>query len=123
MPGLDLIDINSSIKNVTDKSKKIHPDTAGGDRALLWFRKTFCYNWVKLHKKWPELAIVGPIPGNMHLSMSEGTWLEHPAAPWSLMDFKNIHIKRNLDFNWQLDPTEMLSDKAIACGLTSWLRE
>ncbi|AJG39154.1 RNA-dependent RNA polymerase [Wenzhou Crab Virus 1] len=118
-----VIYIQESVDNVTSKSGVFNPDRNGGNMSLWYFRRTFCYNYLRRHKEWPPLTITGPIRGDLSRSIASGAWAEPRNNKWSLLEFKNIELQKILDLNLKVDETDLLSDKAIAVGLDSWPRE
>lgn len=115
-----VIDVDSSVENVVSKSTRFNPCRRAGNKALWVFRKLFCREFVKKNKSWPPVIITGEIPGVISDAIRDGTWPELARQPWPSAMFEHVVIQECLSFDWQIDITSALSDKAIAGPLLTW---
>lgn len=50
-------------------------------------------------------------------------WDETPSNPWRPEDFEHVKLVKNLDFDYHVNLTDLLSDKSIIPELHQWIHE
>lgn len=93
-------------------------------QKLLWaFRLEFCRQYYKSHKRWPIVEISRDAPYKIKRNYINNLWDETAAKPWIPEDFEFVVLSKNLDFDYHVDITDLLSDKSIIPSLDQWIYE
>lgn len=108
----------------------IHKGAAGKEpcpqiaKLLTWaFRLEFCRQFYKQRRRWPIIHIKAGTPDKIKKNYQNNLWDEKPSSPWTPEDFQNVLLDRNLDFDYHIDTSDLLSDKSIIPGKSQWIHE
>jgi len=92
-------------------------------KQLVWaFRLEFCRQYYKQKRRWPSMTMTN-VPQKIKINYINNTWDEKPQAPWSPEDFSGMIFEKNLDFDYHIDTSDLLSDKAIIPEKAQWVHE
>lgn len=83
-------------------------------------RLEFCRQYYKQHKRWPILHIDHRAPIKIAKNYINNTWNETSSNPWTPEDFEHITLRKNLDFDYHIDTSDLLSDKSIIPGFIQY---
>ncbi|KAL0105524.1 hypothetical protein PUN28_016888 [Cardiocondyla obscurior] len=87
------------------------------------FRLEFSRQFYKDKKIWPRLYIGPTTPAKIKTSYINNTWGETPSNQWCPEDFFDTRFEKNLDFDYHIELSDLLSDKSIIPSLTQWIHE
>ena len=87
------------------------------------FKYVFCKPYFKKHKKWHDVEQTGTIPNLIKKSVDCNKWFECESRPWDPLGFRHIKFKKNFEFDYHVDPSDLLTDKAIDPSLKHWIYE
>ncbi|AWI42881.1 RNA-dependent RNA polymerase [Formica exsecta virus 4] len=91
---------------------------------LVWtFRLEFCRQYYRRHKRWPVVRLGMNVPYKIKRDYVNNQWSERPTVPWKSEEFEHVHLEKNLDFDYHIDMTDLLSDKSIIPSREQWIHE
>jgi len=76
-----------------------------------------------MHKRWPVLYVGDQISTKIRSSYQNNVWAERPTQPWTPEDFQYVQLEKNLDFDYHIDLSDLLSDKSIIPERGQWIYE
>ncbi|APG78650.1 RNA-dependent RNA polymerase, partial [Beihai rhabdo-like virus 3] len=120
--GHCVIDTVSSANNFMDlvqSGPEVNQSYAKMVRNM--FVKCFCKEYFRINKRWPSLIQAGPVPGHILSSIKTSTWDEIGIYGWTHEDFDNLTFDKTLDFDYFIDTSDLLSDKATSAGRSNWM--
>lgn len=107
------IDMDSSVKSWIEKGSIAKPIKKEITNLILWsFRLEFSRQFYKQHKKWSVVQI-GSLASKIKRNYQNNLWNEISIMPWQPEDFEHVVLGKNLDFDYHVDITDLLSDKSI----------
>lgn len=93
-------------------------------QTLVWtFRLEFCRQYYRRHKRWPVVRLSSATPIKIKRDYLNNQWSEKPVAPWHSEEFEHVFLEKNLDFDYHVDMTDLLSDKSIIPSRQQWIHE
>lgn len=87
------------------------------------FKKEFCRQYYKTHKKWPNFLLTPQTPPHITACYNANEWGETATYHWDPSDFETVILKKNFEFNFHIDTIDIISDKAIIPALPEWIHE
>lgn len=118
------IDMDSSVKAWIEKGSVAKPIKKEITNLILWsFRLEFCRQFYKQHIRWPIVKMDKRASNKIKRNYQNNLWDETPTNPWRPEDFAYIYLQKNLDFDYHVDLTDLLSDKSIIPSLDQWVHE
>lgn len=87
------------------------------------FKKEFCRQFYKTHKKWPNLKLGEETSSHIRSCYHSNEWGETATLKWDPEDFQNITLLKCFEFNYHIDAIDIISDKAIIPKLSEWIHE
>ncbi|KAG0693960.1 hypothetical protein GWK47_027315 [Chionoecetes opilio] len=117
-----VVNLDKAAETVINTAGKYRAPYKAGQHATWMFRKIFIREFVRERRTWLKTTVIGPLNAVVAQARSNGTWGEL-SGEWGPDMFRNIRLDENLDFDWHLDTTDLLSDKSIAPPLSSWAQE
>lgn len=118
------IDMNASVRTWIRKVAAGKDPCTGVADLITWtFRLEFCRQYYKRHKRWPTVIVGTEAPYKIRRNYLNNLWEEKPMAPWHLEDFQHIILDKNLDFDYHIDISDLLSDKSIIPERSQWIYE
>lgn len=60
-------------------------------------------------------------PEKIRRNYHNNLWEEKTATPWLPEDFQHVSFEKNLNFNYHVDLTDLLSDKLIILQKVQWI--
>lgn len=87
------------------------------------FKKEFCRQYYKIHKKWPNVLVTDPTNEQVNSCLHANEWGETSTHKWAPEDFEGITLLKNFEFNYHIDTIDIISDKAIIPGRSEWIHE
>lgn len=85
------------------------------------FKKEFCRQYYKTHKKWPNLVMLVGTPDHIIACYNANEWGETSTYKWDPQDFQTILFHKTFEFNFHVDTIDIISDKAIIPSLPEFL--
>ncbi|QFG01733.1 L protein [Jeremy Point nyavirus] len=120
--GHPFINVTSSVEELRKKGTSPAVPTAaeGGRDLAAFFRKYWCSAYYKKHKRWPPIENWHEMPAYLRTEYLNNTWGEAGFNSWSYKDFAAISFQPHLDFDYTIDTSELLSDKAMIHSRSQW---
>lgn len=87
------------------------------------FKKEFCRQFYKSHKKWPNLTFVGDTNPHIKACVLANEWGGRQTIKWDPEDLKNVKLEKNFEFDYHIDTIDIISDKAIIPQRSEWIHE
>lgn len=89
------------------------------------FKLQFCKQYYAKHHKWPQHTLKdSKVSARVLLSIKSNTWKESTGlVVWTPEEFEAFEFDKNFEFDYFVDPSDLLSDKAIIGGLDQWIYE
>lgn len=85
------------------------------------FVKSYCKEYYKKHQSWPAVTIRGQI-SSLRYSIEHSVWREMGPQGWEEGEFENVSLRQTGNFDYFVDQSDLLTDKAICQELSSWPR-
>ncbi|AHA90827.1 RNA-dependent RNA polymerase [Sierra Nevada virus] len=120
--GHPFIQIESSILELRAKGTSPAVPTAreGGEDLANFFKKYWCHSYFKKHHRWPPLTGEQSLPLHIREAYKKGTWEEPSVGAWSHNHWKDVSFLPHMDFDYSIDTSELLSDKAMIHSRSQW---
>lgn len=118
------VDMDASVKTWIRKGSTSKGSCQPIADILVWtFRLEFCRQYYRRHKRWPIVRMTSQTPYKIKKDYLNNQWSEKPFLPWHPEEFEHIHLEKNLDFDYHIDMTDLLSDKSIIPSREQWIHE
>ena len=85
------------------------------------FVKTLCKSYFKRHHKWPAVAVEVDVPRVLQDAIESETWGEIGNSGWPADWFQYIELDNCLQFDYHIDLSELMSDKATSAGKLNFM--
>lgn len=122
--GHPIVDMDASTSNWVKKGtilkRGLEPAAELIDNM---FKKEFCRQFYKTHKKWPNLTMREETPDHIKACYHSNEWGETTTLKWDPEDFKHVTLLKCFEFNYHIDAIDIISDKAIIPRLPEWIHE
>jgi hypothetical protein len=114
--------MDSSCASWREKASCAKPDVGKiGCQLTNVFKMTFCRQYYSRHKKWPPLEKKGPLSPRVDRAIVTNTWTEGGGTSlWEPDEFQNVELGKVFDFDYFVDPADLLADKAIIPAKDQW---
>ncbi len=114
-PTIDVVETLETLHRYGEKVPSI--DSNLKDEVLYTFRYLICKSHYEKFRRWPEVVVLQEAPAYLHYSVEHQRWDERQIQ---YADFKHIIFKKNFSLPENVEILNILSDKAISCGLKTW---
>ncbi|ACQ94985.1 RNA-dependent RNA polymerase [Nyavirus nyamaniniense] len=120
--GHPFINVSSSVAELRARGTSPAVPTAAeaGEDLACFFKKYWCKVYCKKHHCWPPLANPHELPEALRECYLKGTWEEPSPGSWAYDLWKNMEFKPHLDFDYSIDTSELLSDRAMIHSRSQW---
>lgn len=95
-----------------------HVDKLVAEKVTQMFVKSYCKEYYKKNQSWPAVTIRGPISSSLRSSIEHSVWKEMGPHGWEESEFESISIRQNENFDYFVDQSDLLTDKAICQELS-----
>ncbi|DAZ87907.1 TPA_asm: hypothetical protein [Macroli virus] len=121
--GFPVLDLEASATRImSDVSTPPSAEPGAGERVRRMFLKMFCKEYYRQNHSWPPVTM-GRVPDHIRHAVTSNTWPERESREWHPDDFAELTLRKCLDFDYFVDPTDLLTDKAISGPVNSWTSE
>lgn len=111
--------INSCATADDLKTRMTEPPSVNREAALCcrnMFRKVFCRSFYSKHGRWPSVTLTEEVIPSIRHSVETNSWRETGAQGWSAADFEHVLLNKNLEYDYSVDTSDLLTDKAVNTG-------
>lgn len=118
------IDMDASVRTWIKKGAACKDSCKDIANLLTWtFRLEFCRQYYKRHKRWPVVTVELEAPYKIRKNYLNNLWDERATASWCPENFQHIVLDKNLDFDYHVDISDLLSDKSIIPERAQWIHK
>ncbi|AYW51538.1 L polymerase RdRp [Formica fusca virus 1] len=118
------VNMSKSVKTWVRKGSSFKGTCKPIADILVWtFRLEFCRQYYRRHKRWPVVRMSIYTPYKIRRDYLNNQWSEKPSTPWRPEEFEHVFMEKNLDFDYHIDMTDLLSDKSIIPSREQWIHE
>ncbi|UZH25300.1 RNA-directed RNA polymerase [Nyavirus gerbillisci] len=121
--GHPFINVESSVDELRKKGTSPAVPTAeeGGNDLAAFFRKYWCHAFCKKNHRWPPIENPEVFPPHILLCYQKGTWEEPHHGAWHHGIWRDIVFQPHLDFDYSIDTSDLLSDRAMIHSRSQWV--
>ncbi|QDO67017.1 PolB [San Jacinto virus] len=121
--GHPFIEVLKSVNELRKKGTSPAVDTAAaaGEELAAFFKKYWCRAFCKRNHKWPPLVNAQDLPPALLDSYRRGVWDEPAPGAWSHDLFREIELEPHVDFDYSIDTSELLADRAMIHSRPQWV--
>lgn len=111
--------INSCATAEDLRTRMTEPPSVNRDAALCcrnMFRKVFCRSFYSRHGHWPRVTLTEEVLPSIRRSVETNSWRETGAQGWSASDFEHVPLDKNLEYDYSIDTSDLLTDEQFVLG-------
>ncbi|BCL64177.1 L protein [Sekira virus] len=120
--GHPFIDVEASVRELRVKGTSPAVPTAQqeGEDIATYFKKYWCKGYWTKHRRWPPINNPEVLPPQLYDNYLQGTWDEVRPGSWSYELWRDIEFDAHVDFDYSIDSSELMSDKAMINCRDQW---
>nr|UZH25306.1 RNA-directed RNA polymerase [Nyavirus nyamaniniense] len=120
--GHPFINVSSSVAELRARgtSPAVPTAASAGEDLACFFKKYWCRVYCKKHHCWPPILNPHVLPEALRECYFRGTWDEPAPGSWAYDLWQDVEFKPHLDFDYSIDTSELLSDKAMIHSRSQW---
>nr|WPV62296.1 MAG: RNA-dependent RNA polymerase [Usmuvirus newyorkense] len=98
----------------------VNPDPTILNRIRAAFVREFCINYIRSEGRWPDLTVIDPNSriGKLY-ARRQTNWIQSTDQT-DLSDWENVILRKNFDFDYCKDYTQLVDDKSISTYKSHW---
>ncbi|ACQ94979.1 RNA-dependent RNA polymerase [Nyavirus midwayense] len=120
--GHPFINVASSVMELRARgtSPAVPTAEAAGEDLACFFKKYWCRVYCKKHHSWPPIRNPSCLPPFLLECYQKGTWDEPTPGSWAYEHWRDVEFEPHLDFDYSIDTSELLSDRAMIHSRSQW---
>lgn len=122
--GHPIIGMEESITTWINKGTRLKLDKEKmGKMCSNMFKLILCRRFFEERHKWPTLILGEATAHHVRENYKRDTWGESTQHPWRAKDFEGVKFTHTFEFDFYVDPSDLLSDKSIIPSRDHWVYE